>query len=241
MVNRVWETCAAAAVVLLLSACIARSQTLPPTRSIEQHRIFIADRGNDRIVRLDDLTGVGRVTLGTRGSGKNQFYSPSSALVDTRGRIYVADSGNARIVRVNDMTGTGWTVFRPRLRPGEPLWHPLGLAMDRLGHIYVTSLHSVFQMNDMDGSGWRTFGAMGSGPGQYALATGIFVDGDHRIYVADASNHRIVRMDDMSGAGWTTLGTLGSGKSEFHDPGSVFVDASTKRSGDHPRLIVGIG
>ncbi len=187
MVNRVWNMCVAAAVVLLLSACSARSQTLPPTGSAEKQRIFIADRGNDRIVRLDDLTGVGRVTLGTRGSSKNQFSSPSSVFVDSRGRIYVADSGNARIVRVNDMTGAGWTGFRPRLKPGEPLWYPLGLAMDRLGHIYVTSLHSVFQMNDMDGSGWRTFGAMGSGPGQYALAASIFVDGDHRIYVADAS------------------------------------------------------
>ncbi len=38
--------------------------------------IFVADTGNNRIVRIDDMTGAGWTTFGTRGSGINQFSDP---------------------------------------------------------------------------------------------------------------------------------------------------------------------
>jgi hypothetical protein len=71
----------------------------------------VADFYNNRIVRVNDMMGTGWTTLGSRGSGVNQFIHPSGIFVDGAGRIYVADFENSRIVRVNDMTGVGWTTW----------------------------------------------------------------------------------------------------------------------------------
>src|SRR5271165_4028709 len=39
-------------------------------------RIYIADAGNNRIVRIDDMTGANWTTFGTMGSGVNNFNAP---------------------------------------------------------------------------------------------------------------------------------------------------------------------
>jgi sugar lactone lactonase YvrE len=44
-------------------------------------RILVADTGNARIVRMEDMTGAGWTTLGSFGSGTNQFVSPNSVFV----------------------------------------------------------------------------------------------------------------------------------------------------------------
>ncbi len=65
--------------------------------------IFVVDAGNNRIVRMDDMAGAGWTTLGSGGSGVNQFVSPAGIAVDRAGRIYVVDTGNHRIC------GSWWT------------------------------------------------------------------------------------------------------------------------------------
>ena len=71
-------------------------------------RIYVADTANDRVVRMDDMTGRGWVALGTTGRGAGQFEAPRAIFVDSQGRIYVADTLNNRIVSMDDMTGRGW-------------------------------------------------------------------------------------------------------------------------------------
>ena len=44
-------------------------------------QIFVADRNNDRIVRINDMTGAGWTSFGTVGSGVNQFNIPSGIFV----------------------------------------------------------------------------------------------------------------------------------------------------------------
>jgi DNA-binding beta-propeller fold protein YncE len=73
--------------------------------------IYVADAGNNRIVRMNNMTGAGWTAFGAGGSGVGQFSVPLGIFVDDAGKIYVADSRNDRIVRMNDMTGAGWTTF----------------------------------------------------------------------------------------------------------------------------------
>ncbi len=80
-----------------------------PTRAADTGQIYVAQ--TSRIVRVNDMTGTGWTTLGTPGTGVNQFTTLDGIFVDGAGRIYVADFGNSRIVRVNDMTGAGWTTL----------------------------------------------------------------------------------------------------------------------------------
>ena len=61
-------------------------------------RIYFSDVTNSRIVRVDNITGAGWVTFGSRGTGRNQFDLPAGISVDATGRIYIADASNSRIV-----------------------------------------------------------------------------------------------------------------------------------------------
>src|SRR5256885_9043438 len=69
--------------------------------------IYVADESNNRIVRMDDMTGAGWTPFGTFGSGMNQFKFPSGIYVSAAEQILVADVDNHRIVRKDRMTGGG--------------------------------------------------------------------------------------------------------------------------------------
>ena len=54
---------------------------------------------NNRIVRMDDMTGANWTTLGSSGSAVSQFSHPWGVALDTSGHVYIADNGNCRIAR----------------------------------------------------------------------------------------------------------------------------------------------
>jgi hypothetical protein len=44
-------------------------------------QIYVADQGNSRLVRFDDMTGDGWVTFGSYGRGTNQFVGPNGVFI----------------------------------------------------------------------------------------------------------------------------------------------------------------
>jgi len=74
-------------------------------------KIYIADTNNDRVVRIDDMTGAGWTSLGTVGTGVGNLDNPKAISLDSQGRIYIVDSNNYRIVRISDMVGSNWTSY----------------------------------------------------------------------------------------------------------------------------------
>src|SRR5438876_11727793 len=58
-------------------------------------KIYVADESNNRIVRMDDMTGAGWTEFGTFGSGPNQFRFPSGIFVRGEFRLM----GNSQISR----------------------------------------------------------------------------------------------------------------------------------------------
>src|SRR2546426_3257224 len=61
-------------------------------------KIYVADESNNRIVRMDDMTGAGWTPFGTSGSGPNQFSSPEGLRVGAEGRSLGSADHNNRIV-----------------------------------------------------------------------------------------------------------------------------------------------
>lgn len=66
------------------------------------HRyIYIADTGNDRVVRWTTNYAAGGVCIvgctGTSGVAANQLNSPRDLKFDASGNLYVTDQGNNRI------------------------------------------------------------------------------------------------------------------------------------------------
>ena len=189
--------------------------------------IYVADASNNRIVRMDDMSGANWTSLGSYGNGANQFSNPFGVAVDGTGRIYVADASNNRIVRMDDMTGTNWTALGSPGTGINQFIAPTGIVVDASGHIYTADQNSrIVRMDDMNGTNWNTLGSLGTGIRQFNNPIGLALDASGHIYIADSNNNRIVRMNDMSGAGWITLGSSGSGINQFNNPWGIAVDAT---------------
>ncbi len=73
--------------------------------------IYVADTENQRIARIDDMSGSGWASYGSNGSGAGNFRWPGGIAVDAGGHIYVADTSNSRIVSMDNITGSGWTSY----------------------------------------------------------------------------------------------------------------------------------
>src|SRR5439155_832342 len=149
-------------------------------------QIFVADRRNSRIVRINDMRAEERPEVGSGRSGCTQFNNPRGIFVSSAGQIFVADGGgcspppsgcNDRIVRFNDMTGTGWTTFGASGSGTNQFGGPAGIFVSAAGQIFVADRWNsrIVRINDMIGTGWATFGANGSGINQFSGPIRIFV------------------------------------------------------------------
>ncbi len=189
-------------------------------------RIYVADEGNNRIVRIDDMTGKGWTTYGTSGTGSGQFKWPCGVAVDASGQIYVGDYGNSRIVRMNDMSGAGWVNYGSFGGGNGNFYGAWGIAFDSIRRIYVTDYYNnrIVRMNDMTGAGWTTYGNQGGGQGQLSCPYALALDSTGRIHIADYNNQRIVRINDMTGTGWTVYGNPGVGEGQFNYPDGIAFD-----------------
>lgn len=191
-------------------------------------RIYIADFGNNRIVRMDDMNGTNWAAFGSTGSGIGEFNRPTNLCLDGAGRLYVVDRLNDRIVRFDDMSGTNWVSFGSHGAGTGQFNAPSGIVAAPGGaiHIVDTCNYRIVRMDDMSGGNWTTFGTRGSGASQFEFPVGIAMDTHGRLYVADRDNCRIARFDDMGGDNWITFGGYGCGTSQFASPLGVAIDSS---------------
>jgi streptogramin lyase len=198
-------------------------------------RIYVADRSNSRIVRMDDMNGGNWIACGSWGNGVGQFKLPADVFVDPAGKIYVADAGNNRIVRMDDMNGSNWLALGSAWTTAGgsgsgsgQFDHPTSVLVDSAGRIYVADSQNdrIVRMDDISGSNWMAYGSRGYEVGQFYLAVNVWVDSAARIYAADVTNCRIVRVDDMNGGDWVAYGSSGGGIGEFTYPWDVCMDSA---------------
>ena len=180
-------------------------------------QFFVADRDNNRIVRMNNLAGDGWTTYsGPPSAPFSQLQQGSvggviSATQDAQGRIYIMNSSSG-IVRIDDMTGAGYTKFGPNASGQAGDFNGAKvLIFDPQGRMLIsdTANNRIVRMDDFTGQNWTTYGSGGPGVGQFGAPEGLALDPQGRIYIADHSNHRIVRIDDMTGAGWVSFGSFG--------------------------------
>ncbi len=194
--------------VLACGGCGARS-ALPdagaPPPPPATH-IYVADSGNDRIVRVEDLTGASWTTAGATAG-------PCGVALDAEERIYFAGTRTLPVAvsRMDDMSGAGLiSMAGSNVSNGtEGFGLPQGVAVDGAGRIYVVDalFNRVVRVDDMYGSNWVALGGPNAqgGTGAFSQPSGIAVTAGGRILVGDRGNHRIVQVDDITGAGWQEL------------------------------------
>lgn len=78
-------------------------------------RIYVADAGNARIVRLDDTDGSGwaaygqRLTKAAQLTAPGRFAEPTDVAAGADGRLHIADPQVGRVVSIDDIDGGGWS------------------------------------------------------------------------------------------------------------------------------------
>jgi DNA-binding beta-propeller fold protein YncE len=153
-------------------------------------RLYVADTKKHN-VRAYSFDGRLLMTIGTRGSGPEEFNFPTNVAVDSAGNLYVVDTGNFRVQAI-DVEGKYLKTFGALGdKPGN-FSRPKGIAIDSEDHIYVVdAAFQNVQIFDREGQLLLFFGEGGADPGQFSVPAGIFIDGQDRIYVVDSLNSRV--------------------------------------------------
>ena len=185
--------------------------------------LYIADRENHRIRKVDSkgiiTTVAGNGTAGFSGDGgpatKASLNLPSGVVVDDKGNLYIADRSNDRVRIVNSegiiktFAGSGNEGYNGDSMPATQatIDKPFGLALDNNGNLYIADrgnnrirkVNKAGIITTVAGDG--AFFFMGdNGPAYRASIagpTGIAVDGNGNIYIADRNNNRIRVVDSL--------------------------------------------
>lgn len=189
--------------------------------------IYFADQENNRVRRVDALTGQvmtvagGGNVLGDGGLATDaRLATPQGLSLSDDKSLYIADGGHHRVRRVDLQTGIITTVAGVGKRgfSGDGglavlarLQFPTDVVVDSEGNIYIAdaSNNRVRRIDKAQGNKISTIAGNGqrgfSGDGGTArLASlsapiGIALDGRGNLFIADRDNKRIRRVDSLTG------------------------------------------
>ena len=210
--------------------------------------LYIADRNNNRIRKVDArgiiTTIAGTGTAGFSGDGgpatQAQLHLPSGVALDGKGNIFLSDRSNNRIRvidssgKIRTYAGSGKDGFRGDNGPAlkASIDSPFGIALDRKGNLYIADRRNnrVRKVN-VQGiittvAGDGGYFMMGdNGPAYRASIagpTGVVVDDQGTLYIADRENNRI-RAVDSQGMISTVVGT---GQQDYNGDSEVARDTN---------------
>ncbi len=180
--------------------------------------LYIADRGNNRIRKIDSSGLISTVAgdggfyfIGDNGPAyRASIAGPTGIVLDDKGNLYIADRYNNRIRVVDPLgmirtiMGTGQQEYNgdAEVARETSLHLPFDVALDKNGDLLVVD-RSHYRIRRMSirgnkvetiaGNGKKKFGGDG-GPGNGAILNfphGIVVDSKDNVLVADKSHYRI--------------------------------------------------
>ena len=167
----------------------------PPPGSMHGHQVYKFSRDGKLLM-----------TLGKRGgaAAPDYFYQPNDVLVAPGGDIFVSEGhggANSRILKFTK-DGTFITSFGSKgAGPGE-LDQPHALAMDSQGRLFVGDRgNNRVQIYDQNGK------LLDSWP-QFSRPSGLYIDTQDMLYVADSESESVARNHD----GWKRGIRIGSAK-----------------------------
>jgi trimeric autotransporter adhesin len=197
-----------------------------------QGNVFIADRNNNRVRKVQAATGIIDTVAGTSiplvgGPAHSISVGPAGMVMDSSGDLLFADPGIGLIRRVDHVTGEVSTVAGDpdAVAPGDGgpalnafLECPYGLNLDTAGNIYFSDFcaHRVRKITKstgiittVAGNGQEGYGGDG-GPAvnarlDYPEDVAISAAGD--IYIAEQYGNRIRRVNGSTGIITTVAGT----------------------------------
>ncbi|MGW4091721.1 NHL repeat-containing protein [Nocardia sp. NPDC004750] len=212
--------------------------------------LYIAERYNYRVRKVDHATGVITTVAGTGTAGYNgdnqpaidaDLNAPFGVAVDGAGNLYIVDRVNYRVRKVDHGTGvittvagTGTGGYNGDNQPAIDAYldYPEGVAVDGAGDLYIADLrnHRVRKVDHGTGvittvAGTGTAGYNGDSQpaidAELHYPNGVAVDGAGNLYIADSGNQRVRRVDPAGII--TTVG--GTGTPDYNGDNQPAIDA----------------
>lgn len=177
--------------------------------------------GRDRRVYVADSVGGVIHVYDTARSGYDTIRVKAESLIGiavVSDRLYVTDSVGRKVICLDLKGHVLWTRGE---RDG--FGRPTGIAASADLLYVVDTIQNRVVMLGLSGTPFGSFGARGSGPGQFNFPTNIARMSDGRLLVTDTLNFR-VQVLDKSGAPLSTFGRLGDGPGDFDKPKGIAVD-----------------
>jgi sugar lactone lactonase YvrE len=228
---------------------VKASLNLPAGVAVDNDgNIFISDRSNDRIRKVDSkgiiTTFAGSGKEGYNGDSipalKASIDKPFGLALDNKGSLYIADRGNNRIRKVNKagvittVAGDGGFFFIGDNGPAyrASIAAPTGMVVDDKGNVYIADwnnnrirvVDTLGMIRTVVGTGQQDY----NGDSEVARETnlhlpfGVALDKEGNLLVIDRSHYRI-RKIDPNGSKVVTI--AGNGIKEFGGDGGPAVGA----------------
>lgn len=186
--------------------------------------LYIADTGNNRILKWLPGDSSGILVAGGQGPGSNatQLEKPSKVCVDQNENIYVADLRNHRIQYFNRGSFTGQTIagnsgFGPLVNPFGEIF---GIGVDLANNVYTSEYDESrvikWTPNSTLGSIVAGNGINGNLPVQLNFPTDFYVNPrTGTLFIPNQGSHCITKWSSGDIIGVTVAGTCGiSGTNE---------------------------
>ena len=188
--------------------------------AVDAHEnLFIADFENQRVRRVDGVSGTITTVAGNGQSGFSgnggpatsaQLFQPDGVAVDAHGNLFIADGNNFRIRRVDAVSGIITTVAGdgdfgdsgdggPATAAG--IRQPYGVAVDALGNLFISAGPEVRRVDAVTGiittvAGTITAPSFFSGDGGPATSAGLrswglAVDAQGSLFSVESANNRV--------------------------------------------------
>jgi len=212
--------------------------------------IIVADRANNSIRKVTaegvvtTIFGDGSIGFADGDPSVAKLNYPWKVCVDKDGNIFIADNRNHAIRKISTdglmstVAGTGAAGYVDGPGAEAQFNLPTDVAVDNNGVLYVADNgnHRIRKITPDGVVSTVAGGAAGFADGDLATAlfrnpSGLTVDADGNIYVADRLNHRIRKIDVASGkvstvAGAGTTGTRDglASEAQFNNPYGIEVD-----------------
>jgi len=161
-------------------------------------RVYVADTGNKRVL-IFDSNGNFLAQFGSEGLQPGQFDEPVGLAIDSQGNLYVADTWNQRVQVFSPSADK--TSYTPVLQwdiagwKGQSLDNKPFIAVDQGGHVFVTDpeANRILEFNGQTGTFIHAWGDSGQDSGSFNIPSGVALDAQGRLWVADSGNNRLMR------------------------------------------------
>lgn len=187
--------------------------------------VYVADSGNNRIQKFTSdgefLETFGTLVDDPDNLENHEFYSPRDIAIYSNGDIFVADTFNLRIQRFSSTWEYISTIKIDDIDISENYLRPFGIAIDTNDQLIITGHNKVF-VTDLDGNVIEEFGGWGMNEGKFYNPSGVAVNDQGIIYVADSSNDRI-QMFNMNGTFLNVIGVKQRAPGYFSNPNGIAI------------------